>query len=127
MSQVNSQVKLEEIRELLENGNLTDGEILQIVQKVLEVGDKESRFILRLKEFVNYCHPSGVYRQEFHVVYGSVRFLQANKEEDSCTKETEYILIPETRVAVIIEYWNIEDYYFIYVFSPTKGWLRLSV
>lgn len=127
MSEINTQDSIQELKEMLEQTQLTEGEIIQLTKKVLESGTEESKFILKLDEFKNYCYDGAIYRREFHLIYGDAKIIKTYEHKDICTEDYEYIIIPLSRVVVIIEEWQVEGFFVVHVFTPKHGWKSLTV
>lgn len=127
MSEINTQDPIQELKELLDNGELSEGQVLTLAKKVLESGSEEAKYILRIDEFVNYCYDGTVYRRTFRIIYGDVKIIESYSHEDVCTKDSEYLIIPLSRIAIIIQEWEVEGFYVVYVFSSKYGWKSLTI
>lgn len=110
------------------NKSLTEEQMKKILEKVEEQKPTDYAYFLRISHFKNLCMDP-VYEEDFDTLYGTIKILKIGEFEDSCKKETEYVLIPETPQVVIGLFQKQKDVKLIrvYTFNFHRGWRYLEV
>ena len=112
---------------------LTEEEIVKLVNKALKQGVEEAKFILKLDEWKR---PGGSFRDygKINIVYGQVEAIELDSKYDyPTTSLTTYAIIPKTKTVIMLfqhgdDYeGKLQSHETLYVFSYTIGWKSLDL
>ena len=114
----------ESVPESLPLENLTEEEIKKLVQKAINEGAEEAKFMLRIEEW-RYSHSLGRIRE----IMGEVEYVLLRENLEEGKKEWEYAILPKTRTVVLMheeetEINGVERHATLYVFTQ-DGWKSL--
>lgn len=109
----------------ISNQTLSKEDIKELVEKTLKSGKDEAHYFLRLSSLVNKCHPNGVYRQRYSVVFGEVKEITTYEYSDSCTEEKDIVIIPQSRNVILVTDDGFGKPTRVYIFSFQRGWVSL--
>jgi len=112
---------------------LTEEQLGELVQKAKTSGMEEAKFLLEISEWQR-PGPSFEDSGKFEILYGDVEQIEVKHEYNyPTTDEHKYILIPKTKIVVILHHSEndyedgIEEQNTLYVFSYPEGWRSLQL
>jgi len=117
----------------LSQENLSQEELVKLINKVIKEGNFEAQFILTLNEWKR---PGNSFRDygRFQMLYGKIEAIEINNYYDyPTTNETVYAIIPKSRTVIILFEWandyqgKLQEYQKLYVFSYPEGWRSLDL
>lgn len=119
MEEVTQEEKVELNQEMLSQ------EIKELIQKAIEKGSEEAKYILRLTLDYDTQKPKNSLRVYYKIIYGKIQEFESEKVYDGNKQIEEYIIIPLTVPVVLLTY-DMEGPLEVYVFT-TKGWYKLYI
>ena len=117
----------------LSQAELTEEEIVKLVNKALKEGSHESMFILVLSKW---SRPGGSFNDfgKFKVLYGEIEMFELDSYYDyPTTNETVYAIIPKTRTVILLHesgddyQGKMQRYEKLYVFTYSRGWKSIDL
>ncbi|CAG38864.1 hypothetical protein [Sulfolobus islandicus rudivirus 1 variant XX] len=117
----------------LSEEELNESELKQLIQKTLQEGSPEAKFLLRISEW---SRPGSSFSDygKMQILYGKVEKIVIDKIYNyPSTDQVDYVIIPKSRVVVILhksgnDYeGELISHAKLYVFSVSKGWVKLEL
>ncbi len=119
-------------QKILENQELTEKELIEILEKVKEEGKMEARFILELDEWKAITN-TYTDTAEIKVLYGEIEKVLKREYKYYDGFRKEYFILPKTGIVILLynvhyedEDGKIDTADFLYVFNK-DGWKHIRI